>query len=69
VQADEFVAEHSTHDPELVPFVRHAGSLTVVQAAVVPEPRSPSHGTHVPAELQIGVAPEHWAFVVHSTHL
>jgi hypothetical protein len=33
------------------------------------EPRSPSHATHVPAALQIGVVPEHCAFVVHCTHV
>jgi hypothetical protein len=65
VHAVMFVALHSTH----LPFVSHAGSAAVEQAWVAPEPRSPLQATQVPVESQIGVAPEHCAFVVHWTHL
>ena len=46
----------------------HAGAVSDEHAFGVPDPRLPSHATHVPA-LQIGVAPEHAASVRHATHV
>jgi hypothetical protein len=60
---------HSTHFPVLVPVVAQAGAVSVLHALAVPELRSPSHGTQVPAALQIGVAPPHWPSLLHSTHV
>lgn len=65
VHAAAFVAEHSTHAPE----PRHAGAVTVGQAAPVDCPWSPLHATQVPTLLQMGVLFEHWAFVLHWTHV
>jgi len=41
-------------------------AVAVVQAFVVLDPRSPSHGTQVPAALQIGVVEDAEAF--HAAH-
>lgn len=69
VHAETFDARHSTHSPVLAPVLTQAGLACVEQAPAVPAPRSPSHATHVPAALQIGVAPEHCALVAHCTQV
>ena len=61
--------EHSTHAPSFAPAVKQAGAIAVVHAAGVAAPRSPSHFTHVPAALQIGVVPLHWALEPHCTQV
>jgi hypothetical protein len=62
-------AVHCTHLPVSAPLFTQAGASGAAHAAGVPEPRSPSQATQVPAALQIGVAPEHCAFELHWTHL
>jgi hypothetical protein len=69
LHAAEFESEHSTQAPELEPVVRHAGAVTVGQAALAAVPWSPLHATHVPDPLQIGVRPEHCALLLHWTHV
>jgi hypothetical protein len=69
VQAVAFDAEHCTHLPAFATPMTHAGAAAVAHAAVAPDPRSPLHGTHVPAALQIGVVPEHSAFDAHCTQV
>jgi len=62
------VLVHCTQVPAAAPAVTQAGAVADEQACGVPELRSPSHATQVPAE-QIGVAPEHAASVRHATHV
>jgi hypothetical protein len=62
------VLVHCTHVPAAAPAVTHAGAVASEQACAVPERRSPSHATQVPA-LQIGVVPEHAASVMQATHV
>jgi hypothetical protein len=70
VHAELSEAEHSTHWPDLVPDVMHAGSTAVKHAWLAPEPRLPLQFTHRPfGTSQTGLAPEHCAFVVHSTQV
>ena len=69
VHAVAFVAVHCVHVPAFAPAVTHAGAAAVAQAAVAPEPRSPLQPMHVPAALQMGVAPEHSALEPHCTQL
>lgn len=59
---------HGTHLPVSTPAMTHAGAAADVHAFGVPEVRSPSHATQRPP-AQIGVAPEHAAFVRHATQV
>jgi hypothetical protein len=60
VHADPLVAEHWTHCP-----VTHAGAVGNGQLAVLPDPRSPLQGSHIPAAvLQTGAVLGQLALVV-----
>lgn len=69
LHAVQLAALHSTHVPEKLPTVRHAGLASVGHVYVAFDARSPVQPTHVPAALQIGVLPEHCASLVHWTHV
>ncbi len=70
VQSTLSVLVHWTHLPRSgePAAVMQAGAVSDEHALGVPEPRLPSHATHLPAE-QIGVAPEHAASVRQATHV
>src|SRR6185369_958443 len=48
---------HCTHLPASTPTVTQAGFVVSLHALGEPEPRLPSHATHAPPALQIGVFP------------